>query len=99
MYKENVYNFMLKKSFIKSKYLNSFSKAIFSPYSLESKTCYTFELRHVTMLKCTYLYFKDISKMTGAPEEVSWYDKDLDEFDITVDRPISEDENCEDESG
>ena len=51
------------------------------------------------MLKFTYLYFKDITKMTGAPEDVSWYDKDLDEFDITVDRPISEDENCGDESG
>ena len=63
-------------------------------YSLGSKTCYTFEL-----LQFTYLYFKDITKMIGASEEVSWYDKDLDEFDITVDRPISEDENFEDESG
>ena len=67
------------------------------------------------MFKYSYLYFKDITKvtgkditkmtckditkMTGASEDVSWYDKDLDEFDITVDRPISEDENFEDESG
>ena len=54
---------------------------------------------HDPMFKFTYLYFKDITKMTGASEDVSWYDKDLDEFDITVDRPISEDENFEDESG
>ena len=37
--------------------------------------------------------------MTGVTEEVAWYDKDLDDFDITVDRSLSDEENLEDESG
>ena len=44
-------------------------------------------------------YFEDITTMAGASDDVSWYDKDLDDFDITVDRVVTEDENDEDESG
>ena len=40
--------------------------------------------------------------MTGLSEEkdeVAWYDKDLDDFDITIDRLVAGEEDLEDESG
>lgn len=37
--------------------------------------------------------------MAGVSDEVAWFDKDLDDFDITVDKVFNEEDILENESG